>query len=96
MVKIAAYLEHNGVAGVKPAHVKDVSFWERMDVQAKADRERIRQEREQEQEERRKRRQAKAEAIQQCREQVASRVKERGSLLIPMPRRKRFSRYQGI
>ena len=30
MVKIAAYLEHNGVAGVKPAHVKDMAFWERL------------------------------------------------------------------
>ena len=30
MVKIAAYLEHNGVAGVKAAHVKDMAFWERM------------------------------------------------------------------
>ena len=30
MVKIASYLEHNGVAGVKPAHVKDMAFWERM------------------------------------------------------------------
>ena len=36
MVKIAAYLEHNGVAGVKPAHVKDMAFWERMQAKAKA------------------------------------------------------------
>ena len=33
MVKIAAYLEHNGVAGVKPAHVKDLAFWERLEAQ---------------------------------------------------------------
>ena len=26
MVKMAAYLEHNGVAGVKPAHVKDMAL----------------------------------------------------------------------
>ena len=30
MVKIAAYLEHNGVAGVKTAHVKDMAFWDRL------------------------------------------------------------------
>ena len=30
MVKIAAYLEHNGVAGVKAAHVKDMAFWDRL------------------------------------------------------------------
>ena len=36
MVKIAAYLEHNGVAGVKPAHVKDMAFWERMQAKANA------------------------------------------------------------
>ena len=36
MVKIAAYLEHNGVAGVKPAHVKDMAFWERLKTKDKA------------------------------------------------------------
>ena len=44
MVKIAAYLEHNGVAGVKPAHVKDLAFWERMQAKAVVDGERVRQE----------------------------------------------------
>ena len=53
MVKIAAYLEHNGVAGVKPAHVKDVAFWERMQAQAVVEGERARQEREQERQARR-------------------------------------------
>ena len=36
MVKIAAYLEHNGVAGVKPAHVKDMGFWDRLKAKDKA------------------------------------------------------------
>ena len=47
MVKIAAYLEHNGVAGVTPTHVKDVAFWERLktkDKAAAAEREQKRQE----------------------------------------------------
>ena len=35
MVKIAAYLEHNGVAGVKPAHVKAPAFWERLKTKDK-------------------------------------------------------------
>ena len=36
MVKIAAYLEHNGVAGVKAAHVKDMAFWDRLKAKDKA------------------------------------------------------------
>ena len=35
MVKIAAYLEHNGVAGVKAAHVKDMAFWDRLKAKDK-------------------------------------------------------------
>ena len=45
MVRIAAYLEHNGVAGVKPAHVKDLAFLERMETKAQLERERGRHER---------------------------------------------------
>ena len=56
VVKIADYLEHNGVVGVKPAHVKDLAFWERMEVKAG---------------EAAKRKQAVAEDIRQCRQQVA-------------------------
>ena len=89
MVKIAAYLEHNGVAGVKPAHVKDMAFWERMQAQAEVERERIRQEREQEQEARRKGRQAKAEARRQCREQADS-ENERRNLKSSRPLRTDF------
>ena len=90
MVKIAAYLEHNGVVGVKPAHVKAGAFWERLAAQAEVERERARQEREQEQEERRTRRRAKAEAERQCRQQVDSREEARGNLKSSAPLRKDF------
>ena len=36
MLNIAAYLEHNGVAGVQAAHVKDLAFWERLKAKDKA------------------------------------------------------------
>ena len=65
MVKIAAYLEHNGVAGVKPAHVKDMAFWERMQAKAKeADAQRGQEIRE------------VGEAARKCRRQVSNRERE--------------------
>ena len=90
MVKIAAYLDHNGVAGVKAAHIKDMAFWDRMQAQGLVDGERVRQEREQEQEERRTRRRAKAEAERQCRHQLDSRQEARLKLKSSMPLQKDF------
>ncbi len=36
MVKIAAYLEHNGVAGVKAAHLQRPVFWDQMQAKYEA------------------------------------------------------------
>ena len=89
MVKIATYLEHNGVAGVKAAHVKDVAFWERMQAQAAVDGERVQQEREQEQEARRKLARAKAAAVRECQQRVDSKGDAMAALK-SMPLRKDF------
>ena len=65
MVKIAAYLEHNGVAGVKAAHVKDLAFWERLKAKDKeADAQRGQEIRE------------VGEAARKCRRQVSNRERE--------------------
>jgi hypothetical protein len=36
MVKIAAYLEHNGVSGVTPAHLQGPAFWDQMQAKYEA------------------------------------------------------------
>ena len=62
MVKIAAYLEHNGVAGVKAAHAKDMAFWERLKTKDKeADAARLQEIRE------------VGEAARKCKRQVSDR-----------------------
>ena len=77
MVKIAAYLEHNGVAGVKAAHVKDLALWERIQTKYEGAAEERKQEQEEREAGRLKRAQAKAEARRQCREKVDSENKQR-------------------
>ena len=89
MVKIAAYLEHNGVAGVKADHLKDLAFWERMKGAAQVEAARAQQEREQEQEEWRARKRAKAEAVRECQQQVDSKGSAWDALK-SMPTRKEF------